>query len=206
MVDRDLLFFEKQYSSQYKHIAGVDEAGRGAWAGPVVAAAVIFESGQYIDGVNDSKKLTPKKRDFLFDEIHQKCLSYGVGVIEHDVIDAVNIWEATQKAMNVAIAALSPQPDFLLIDGAWRIKNPIEQVAIIDGDALSHSIAAASILAKVSRDRLMTDLSKTYPVYGFDQHKGYGTKIHRESLNAHGCSPIHRRSYAPVAAVLLNHK
>lgn len=202
VTDHNLLSFENQYHSRFVHIAGVDEAGRGAWAGPVVAAAVIFQPGQMIDGVDDSKKLQPKKRDLLFDVILRECVSYGVGVIEHDVIDVVNIWEATQKAMNVAIAALSPQPDFLLIDGAWRIKNPIEQVAIIDGDALSHSIAAASILAKVSRDRLMMDLSKTYPVYGFDQHKGYGTKIHRESLNAHGCSPIHRRSYAPVAAVL----
>jgi ribonuclease HII len=202
MTSHRLLSFENQYRTRFARMAGVDEAGRGAWAGPVVAAAVIFEPSHFIDGIDDSKKLTPKKRDQLFDVILRECVSYGVGVIPHDVIDAINIWEATQKAMNAAIAALSPQPDFLLIDGAWRIKNPIEQVAIIDGDALSHSIAAASIVAKVTRDRLMAELSKTYPAYGFEKHKGYGTKIHRESLNANGCSPIHRRSYAPVAEVL----
>jgi ribonuclease HII len=193
-----LLAIEQQYWPTYPHIAGVDEAGRGAWAGPVVAAAVIFDQDVVIPGVDDSKKLTPPKREKLFTEITKKCLSYGVGMVESDEIDRINILEATKKAMLMAVAQLSPQPDFLFIDGNAGIDSSIPQKAIIDGDALSHSIAAASIIAKVTRDRLMVELSCQFPFYGFEKHKGYGTKVHLTALREHGVLSIHRKSYRPV--------
>ncbi len=198
----DFLKFENELWPTYKHIAGLDEAGRGAWAGPVVAAAAIFAPGVVIDGVDDSKKLTPAKRERLFDEIVAKALSYGVGLIESDTIDAINILEATKQAMLVAVAGLSVRPDLLLIDGNMTLKTDLAQKSIIDGDALSHSIAAASILAKVTRDRLMIKLSSQFPGYGFERHKGYGTKEHQVALAQHGVLTIHRKSYGPVAHLL----
>jgi len=197
-----LLDFENQYWSQYHYIAGFDEAGRGAWAGPVAAAAVIFDQGVVIEGIDDSKKLAPKKREQLFDKIKKNCVSYGIALVDAEVIDEINILEATKKAMLMALSQLSPQPDLLFIDGQMTLKSDIPQKAIIDGDALSHSIAAASILAKVARDRLMVDFAKTFPDYGFEQHKGYGTKKHQQALVQNGCLSIHRKSYGPIAKLL----
>lgn len=199
MKSNSLHSFDLTYFNQYKYVAGLDEAGRGAWAGPVTTAAAIFAPDVIIDGVNDSKKLTPKKREKLFDEICAKCLCYGIGMIESDEIDQINILEATKKAMLIAIASLSIRPDFLLVDGNMTLNTEIAQAAIIDGDALSHSIAAASILAKVTRDRLMTALSQSYPQYGFENHKGYGTREHQMALRQNGVLTIHRKSYRPVA-------
>lgn len=198
-----LLKYEQEYWQKYELIAGIDEAGRGAWAGPVTAAAVIFKKGVVIEGVDDSKKLTPQKRELLFDKIVQNALSYGIGMIESDEIDQINILEATKKAMIMAVSQLNPKPDILFIDGNIRLETSFEQKSIIDGDALSQSIAAASILAKVTRDRLMVRLGISYPQYGFEQHKGYGTKIHREALKRNGCLSIHRKSYGPVSAILM---
>lgn len=198
-----LLKYENDFWSRYNFIAGIDEAGRGAWAGPVCAAAVIFKKGVVVDGVDDSKKLSSQKRKSLFDQIKKTCLSYGVGMIESGIIDQVNVLEATKKAMVMAVSQLDPEPDFLFVDGNIKLETPIPQKQIIDGDALSHSIAAASILAKVSRDRLMVQMSKSYPEYGFEKHKGYGTKLHREALKDKGCLSIHRKSYAPVSAIMM---
>lgn len=197
----DLFFHEKKAWQRGLRVAGLDEAGRGAWAGPVVAAVAVFESGVVIDGVNDSKVLTPKKREELFERICSKASGYGIGMVEAGVIDQINILEATRQAMVKSLEALSFQPDLLLIDGNMRLDVNIPQQAIIDGDALSFSIAAASILAKVTRDRIMVRLSKTYPAYGFERHKGYGTQLHHEALSKAGCSAIHRYSYAPVAKI-----
>jgi len=202
MTSSNLLTFENEYWSKYKYIAGTDEAGRGAWAGPVAAAAVIFKKGVVIEGIDDSKKLTPLKREFLFIEIKNKCVSYGVGLVESDIIDEINILEASKRAMLIAISQLNPQPDMLFIDGNMSLKTSIDQKSIIDGDALSHSIAAASILAKVTRDRLMVKLSKNYPDYGFERHKGYGTQLHRKALESKGCLSIHRKSYKPIHRLL----
>lgn len=199
MTQMDKLFHERQLWQHYPHIAGLDEAGRGAWAGPVVAAAVIFPIDFFIPKVDDSKKLSPKAREKLFDQIKAGCVSFGIGLVESQVIDQINILEASKQAMLMAVSQLSPQPDFLLVDGHMTLDTPIKQKSIIDGDALSHSIAAASILAKVTRDRLMVELSQFFPNYGFERHKGYGTKFHQEALKNHGCLEIHRKSYEPIA-------
>lgn len=194
--------FDRNFFSKYQYVAGLDEAGRGAWAGPVVTAAVIFSPDVVISGVNDSKKLTAKKREVLFDEIVSRCTTYGVGMIDSVEIDQINILEATKKAMLLAIQSLSQRPDFLLVDGNMRLNTEIAQEAIIDGDALSHSIAAASIIAKVTRDRLMNSVAGEFPGYGFEKHKGYGTKIHQEALRLNGILPIHRKSYGPIREII----
>lgn len=194
----DKLFHERQFWPNYPHIAGLDEAGRGAWAGPVVAAAVVFPIDFFIPKVDDSKKLSPKAREKLFDQIKESCVSFGIGLVESQVIDQINILEASKRAMLIAVSQLTPQPDFLLVDGNMILHTPIKQKYIIDGDALSHSIAAASILAKVTRDRLMVGLARSFPDYGFEKHKGYGTKFHQEALKNHGCLKIHRKSYRPI--------
>jgi ribonuclease HII len=199
VIQTDKLFYERHLWSDYPHIAGIDEAGRGAWAGPVVAAAVIFPVDFLIPKVDDSKKLSPKAREKLFDQIKVHCVSFGIGLVESEVIDQINILEASKQAMLMAVSQLSPKPDFLLVDGNMTLATPILQKSIIDGDALSHSIAAASILAKVTRDRLMVELAKNFPDYGFEKHKGYGTKFHQEALKNHGCLAIHRKSYEPIA-------
>ncbi len=191
-----MLTYEKKYwDAGVLRIAGVDEAGRGPLAGPVVAAAVIFPPGEIIDGVNDSKKLTEKKRESLFHRIHDRAVSVGVGIVAHDVIDRINILQASFLAMNKAIDALSSAPEQLLVDGNFfrHERFPVEN--IVKGDALSHSIAAASIVAKVTRDALMKELHEAYPEYGFARHKGYGTKAHIDAIRTHGFSPIHRRSF-----------
>lgn len=198
----DFFSFEKRAWRSHRHVAGLDEVGRGAWAGPVTAAAVVFSPDVRIDGVRDSKVLTPKKREELFPMICEKALSFGIGFIDSQVIDEINILEATKTAMIQAVQKLSLTPDHLLVDGQMALDLKISQESIIDGDALSFTIAAASILAKVARDRLMVDFSRRYPGYGFEKHKGYGTKIHREALERRGCLPIHRRSYRPVQEFL----
>lgn len=198
----DLFFHERRAWERCRFVAGLDEAGCGAWAGPVVAAAVMFEQGVGIDGVNDSKVLTAKKREKLFDEICARATSFGVGIVESSVIDQINILQATKQAMVQAIEKLSVKPGHLLIDGNITLNMAISQQAIIDGDALSFTIAAASILAKVTRDRLMMDLAQKYPAYGFERHKGYGTMVHQVALARSGVSPQHRCSYAPVAKLV----
>ncbi|MBI2430294.1 MAG: ribonuclease HII [Ignavibacteriales bacterium] len=191
-----MLEFEQKYWNQgVRYIAGVDEAGRGPLAGPVVASAVIFEQGIVIDGVNDSKKLTEKKREELFHIIHEQALAIGIGIVSHEVIDRINILQASFLAMNKALENLKQIPQQLLVDGNFfrHEKYPVEN--IIKGDSLSHSIAAASIIAKVTRDALMKELHEQYPQYGFAKHKGYGTKAHIEAIQKYGYSPIHRRSF-----------
>ena len=177
------------------HIAGVDEAGRGPLAGPVVAAAVIFPPYHYIPEVRDSKTLSAKQRKELFDLITQSALAYGVGMVSNEVIDRINIREATFQAMRQALGRLSLQPDYILFDGYELPEKFYLQEAIINGDDLSFTIAAASIIAKVTRDRFMVDLHHKYPHYHFDRHKGYGTKLHREMILKYGPSPVHRLSF-----------
>jgi len=198
----DLLSFERSLWAQYPLIAGVDEAGRGAWAGPVVAAAVVFPKNHIVPGVNDSKKLSSKKRDALFEVIKSQCLSYGIAAVDSLTIDRINILEATKQAMIQALAMLRPKCDFVLIDGNAGLKIATPQQTVIDGDALSHSIAAASILAKVYRDRLMCKLATDFPAYSFEKHKGYGTKDHQEALRLHGVLPLHRQTYAPIRVLI----
>ncbi len=176
-------------------IAGVDEAGRGPLAGPVVAAAVIFPSGYTNGEIRDSKKLTPLKRETLYKIIRSDAISVGLGAIEASTIDRINILQATLAAMKTAVLNLSPQPDYLLIDGTNNIDIPIPQETIIRGDSLSVSVAAASIIAKVLRDQLMDRYHVLYPQYNFLKNKGYGTKEHREAVKKHGRCKIHRRSF-----------
>lgn len=179
----------------YALIAGVDEAGRGPLAGPVYAAAVILPDGCVIDGLNDSKKLTEKKREKLYDEIIEKAVAWSVSAVDEKVIDEINILNATHTAMNNAVNALSVKPDYVIIDGN-SIKNmQIAHETIVKGDAKCASIAAASILAKVSRDRYITELAQKYPEYGFEKHKGYGTKAHYEAIEKYGVADIHRRTF-----------
>lgn len=202
MPINDLLAYENTYS-HFQYIAGIDEAGRGAWAGPVCAAAVIMPKGLMIEGVDDSKKLSEKKREELFEKIKTSCISYGVGLVSADEIDRINILAATKKAMLMALAMLDPKPDFLMIDGkGMGLDTKIQQLSIIDGDALSHSIAAASIIAKVTRDRLMREYAKEYPGYAFERHVGYGTKKHQEVLAQKGVLEIHRKTYAPIKKII----
>lgn len=182
----------------YKYIAGVDEAGRGPLAGDVYAAAVILDPANPIDGLNDSKKLSEKKREELFDKICQSALAYAVANVSNTEIDEINILNATFKAMNTAVNSLTVTPDFVLIDGN-RIKDmTIAHQTIVKGDAQSASVAAASILAKVSRDRAMVEASKKYPQYNFEKHKAYGTKEHLELIKKYGPCPIHRKTFKGV--------
>lgn len=183
------------YDSGVSLICGVDEAGRGPLAGPVCAAAVILPRGIEIAGLNDSKKLSEKKREALFDTICSQCAAYGIGSATEKEIDEINILNATYLAMQRAVAALPVQPDCALVDGNRAPDLPLEVRTIIKGDAQSASIAAASILAKVSRDRYMLQMAEKYPQYAFEKHKGYGTKLHYERLEQYGISPIHRLSF-----------
>ncbi|MDP4181119.1 MAG: ribonuclease HII [Bacillota bacterium] len=188
--------FEKDaYKKGVKLIAGVDEAGRGPLAGPVVAAAVILPEGIFIEGLNDSKKLTHEKREKLFDIITKEALFYGIGQADHKRIDEINILNATKEAMEMAVRNLEIQPELLLIDAVKLNNLEMKQLNIIKGDALSISIAAASVLAKVTRDRLICDMDLKYPEYGFAKHKGYGTEEHIEAIKKFGICPIHRVSF-----------
>ncbi len=189
---------ERLHGEGYELIAGVDEAGRGPLAGDVYAAAVILDKNNPIDGLNDSKKLSEKKREEFFDEITKKALAYSVCSVSAERIDEINILNATFEAMNNAVDSLKITPDFVIIDGN-RIKNmQISHETIVKGDAKSASIAAASILAKVSRDRYMTKMAKLYPCYNFEKHKAYGTKEHRELIEKFGPCPIHRKTFRGV--------
>lgn len=179
----------------YRFVAGVDEAGRGPLAGAVYAAAVILPEDAELDGINDSKKLSPKKRDELYDLITEKAISYAVFAVDEKRIDEINILNATFEAMNGAVNSLSVKPDYVLIDGNKIRGMEIPHETLVKGDAKSISIAAASILAKVSRDRYITEMAKEYPQYGFEKHKGYGTAAHNEAIKRYGPCPIHRRTF-----------
>lgn len=176
-------------------VAGTDEAGRGPLAGPVYAAAVILPNGLEIEGLNDSKKISEKKREKLFDEICEKALSYGIASASVEEIDELNILNASQLAMRRAVALLDPAPDLVLVDGNVAREFTMTARPIVKGDSLSMSIAAASILAKVSRDRVMVELDREYPVYQFLRHKGYSTPLHMNLVREHGPSPVHRKTF-----------
>ncbi len=184
-----------------KYVAGVDEAGRGPLAGPVVVAAVILPFGLFLPGLNDSKKVAPKKRELLYDEILEKAAAVRVSIVDAATIDRVNIYQATMNGMYDAILHLDPKPDKVLIDAVELSKLPTPSLSIIKGDAKSASIAAASIIAKVTRDRMMLKYDALYPQYGFAQHKGYGTAQHIEALEKYGPCPIHRKSFEPVRSM-----
>lgn len=188
-------FDKKYFNEKVQYLAGVDEAGRGPLAGPVVAAAVVFCKNTFIKDVNDSKQLTENQREKLFDKIIIKALSYSVSIIDHNVIDEVNILNATMLAMKKAVDGLNIQPDLVLVDGNRKFQSEISVIPIVKGDAKSFSIAAASILAKVTRDRLMKNLAIQYPVYLWEQNKGYPTKQHREIIKMVGPSPLHRKTF-----------
>ncbi|WP_066068601.1 ribonuclease HII [Neobacillus soli] len=191
----------KWRSIGYEMIAGIDEVGRGPLAGPVVAAAVILPKDFFLAGIDDSKKLSEKKRLEFDLIIRREALAFSVTMIEAKEIDEINIYEATKKAMNAAIAALDPKPDFLLID-AMKLETPYSSESIVKGDAKSISIAAASIIAKVARDELMKEISLHYPVYGFQQNMGYGTKEHINAIYQHGITSYHRKSFAPIKDII----
>jgi len=183
----------------YLAVAGVDEAGRGPLAGPVVASAVILREGAVIEGLTDSKQLSIKKRNELYDIIKESSLSFCVAHISHEVIDTINILQATLRAMRKAVEGLGQKPDFVLIDGLQTITGwPGPQKAVVKGDTLSLSIAAASVLAKVTRDKIMVEYSRQFPGYGFERHKGYGSAYHREAIAKHGPCPIHRKTFRGV--------
>lgn len=192
----DMCQYEKEaYREGVKFIAGIDEAGRGPLAGPVVAAAVILPENIFISGLNDSKKLSEKQREELYSEITQKAISYDVGIVDEKIIDELNILNATKMAMEIAVESLKVKPDLLLIDAVKLDCFKMKQKSIIKGDALSISIAAASIIAKVTRDKLIEDMDNVYPDYGFKKHKGYGTKEHIDAIKKFGICPIHRTTF-----------
>ena len=209
-----MLGFNKEnllFKKGFQLVAGLDEAGRGPLAGPVVAAAVSLKAEFLADPqkleklklVNDSKKLTAKKREELFEIIKTECFEFGVGICDHETIDHINILQATFLAMKIAVSQLKNKPDHLLIDGKFIIPNSsFNQEAIIDGDALVFSIAAASIIAKVTRDRIMDEMDKKYPQYGFAKHSGYGTKFHMEAIKQYGPCPIHRKTFEPIKGII----
>ncbi len=184
-------------------IAGVDEVGRGPMFGPVVAAAVILSQSCSLQGLNDSKKLTEKKREALEPEIRANAVTWAIAAVDVETIDRINIRRASLLAMRRAVEQLALTPDYLLIDGVDTIDWPCKQQTVVKGDATSFSIAAASVLAKVYRDRLLVELDKQYPGYGLARHKGYGTPAHLEALARLGPTPLHRKSYSPVAQTLL---
>lgn len=187
---------EQEYAAQgYNRICGADEAGAGPLAGSVYAAAVVLPMGLEIEGLNDSKKLSEKKREYLFDIIQDKAIAWSIRYIEADEIDATDILKARLKAMDLCIDMLEPKPDFALIDGNRNKGIRCPNVTVIKGDSRSANIAAASILAKVSRDRYMVAMDEVYPEYGFAKHKGYGTKAHYEALRKYGPCPIHRKTF-----------
>ena len=186
---------EGLYSKGIKLVCGVDEAGRGPLCGPVVAAAVILKPDSKIEGVNDSKKLSEKKREQVYEAIMQNALAVGVGISDVDVIESVNILNATKLAMKEAISKLKVQPEYVLIDGNQMIDITIPGETVVHGDAISESIAAASIIAKVTRDRMLIEWDKEYPEYGFAKHKGYGTKAHTDAIAKYGLTPLHRPSF-----------
>ncbi len=198
----DLLKYEKDlYKKGYSLIAGVDEAGRGPLVGPVVASAVILPKNYSLKGLNDSKQLSEKKRNEFYDIILKEAISVGIGVVDAKTIDEINILEASRLAMNIALDNLKEKPDYILTD-AMKLNRDVEVLPIIHGDALSLSIAAASVIAKVTRDRMMEELGKKYPVYEFAQHKGYPTKKHLEIIKKYGIIEEYRKTFKPVRELL----
>ena len=189
-------FETELYNNGINFIAGIDEVGRGPLVGPVVTAAVILPKDFYDERINDSKKLTEKKRELLYDVIMENAISVGIGISSEDVIDEINILNATKRAMLEAVNNLSVKPEYLLID-AVKLNTDIPQISIIKGDAKSESIAAASIIAKVTRDRMMIELDKIHPEYDFKHNKGYGTKKHIEAIRKYGIIKEHRKTFAP---------
>ena len=193
--EKDMLRFEREaINAGARNIAGMDEAGRGPLAGPVVAAAVIMPLDDLIEGIDDSKKVSAKKRERLYEVIREKAIAYKIVAVDEKTIDEINILEATKKAMRECVEGLSVTPDVVLID-AVKLDVKVPTKSIIKGDALSYSIAAASILAKVYRDRLMREYDAQYPEYGFEKHKGYGTAAHIDAIRRIGPCPIHRRTF-----------
>jgi ribonuclease HII len=195
----DLLTYERElWNKGFVQVAGIDEAGRGPLAGPVVAAAVIFPLHfAAIDGITDSKKLTHKKRLLLKSYVERQCLDVGVGIVDHEAIDELNILQATFRAMQRAVRSLQLVPDYVLVDGRAVPAINIASAAVIKGDGLSASIAAASIIAKVTRDDIMDQFHRQFPQYGFDRHKGYATPQHLKAIERYGLCPIHRRTFRP---------
>lgn len=198
----EMCAFENQcFADGFEFIAGIDEVGRGPLAGPVVASAVILPKGFELLGLNDSKKLSKKKREAYFEIIKENAITYGIGIVSETEIDEINIYEATKVAMKRAIEGLRVKPDFLLID-AMKLDLDIPQENLIKGDMRSISIAAASVIAKETRDKMMEAYAIEYPGYGFEKHAGYGTKQHQEALRNLGVTPIHRKTFAPVRKLL----
>lgn len=194
----EMTSFEEDLRQQgFQFIAGIDEAGRGPLAGPVVAAAVILPKDFYLPGIDDSKKLTEQKREDYYERIKMEAISVGVGIIDAAEIDRINILEAAKKAMLEAVTQLAPKPDYLLVD-AVKLETPYPSDSLIKGDARSITIASASIIAKVTRDRMMKEISRKYPDYGFSSNMGYGTAAHLEAIKRYGVTPYHRKSFAPV--------
>lgn len=197
-IERMTMMFEYEknaFKEGRRFVAGIDEAGRGPLVGAVVAATVVLNPESDWSGIDDSKKLTRDQREYFYDKIVEEAITYGIGVATHEEIDAINILNATKLAMARSIEAMSISPDFLLIDAVKLTDIPIEQLSLIKGDSKSASIAAASILAKVTRDRMMVVLHEQFPHYGFDQHKGYGTDMHYAAIRAHGLIPEHRKTF-----------
>ena len=203
-----MLDFEEQfYNEKIKVIVGVDEAGRGPLCGPVVAAACILPRTYINEKINDSKKLSEKKRELLYDEIINNALSYGVGIVDSKRIDEINIYEATKEAMHLAISQLKIDYDLILTDAMKLKDEKVDVIDIIKGDAKCQCIAAASIIAKVTRDRLLLNMDEKYPEYGFKSHKGYGTKKHIEAIKDHGIiDGFYRETYEPIKSLLLEEK
>lgn len=194
--------FKLESSHHPLRVCGVDEAGRGPWAGPVVASAVIFHTPRAIRGCNDSKQLDRDMREKLYPRIHERC-HVGIGIASVEEIDHLNIWGATALAMKRAVLALPFAPDVALVDGKVHPREfPCRTQTVVGGDGLSHSIAAASIIAKVTRDRIMREQALFYPQYGFDRHVGYGTRQHQQALKEHGPCPLHRTSFSSIRALL----
>jgi ribonuclease HII len=211
----NLIEEENLFKEGCRFVGALDEAGRGPLVGPVVAACVVIDpefilrnvDNKDLAEIRDSKKLSTKKREFLFEVIKKEFIEVGIGICDHETIDRVNILEATFLAMKKALGSLKQKPDFILVDGKFPISNlSLRQKPIINGDNLVFSIAAASIIAKVTRDRLMEDVHKAYPQYGFNKHKGYGTKLHMECLKKYGPCPFHRKSFSPVSDYLKDNK
>lgn len=193
----EYFFYETQAMAKgYKDVAGIDEAGRGPLAGPVVAAAVIINDGDFVERIDDSKKLTARMRERAFFDILKRC-DVGVGFVDVDQIDRINIYNATLQAMKKAVEELKIKPGYLLIDGRMDVPVPQPKTFLNGGESLSISIACASIIAKVFRDRLMIELDQKYPQYGFKKHKGYGTREHMENIKRYGLSPVHRKTFGP---------
>lgn len=199
---KEMMQYEKKARKEgYELIAGIDEVGRGPIAGPVVAAAVILPKDFFVEGINDSKKMSSKQRNDLYETINKEAISIGIGVVSAEEIDELNIYVATKKSMLLALQNMDIQPDFLLID-AVPLHTLYPEQSLVRGDSLSISIAAASIVAKVYRDQMMEEYHKTYPEYGFATNKGYGTKSHLEAIHTYGPCAIHRRTFEPIKSIL----